>query len=175
MNVEHIDIFKTKFKKIKKEFKETKFKETKRKNKKITTQKVVGQQTLVDPLTGEVIDTIIVQKNVEQDYNFFKVWLLDLMNVLEIVGTKKIKVINYILDNMNTQDNVFVGTHQKIAKELNISRPIVSQTFKVLREKNIIKKINSGAYMLNPDILVKGKTGKRINLLIKYNKLEKEE
>lgn len=168
-NVEHIDIFKTKFEKIKE------FKETKRKNKKIKKQKIVGEEKFMNMETGEIIETVIVQKDIEQDYNFYKVWLLDLFNILELVGTKKMKVVNYILDNMNTQNNTFIGTHEKIAKELNISRPVVSQTFKALQEANLLRKIQSGVYMINPDIIVKGKTGKRINLLIKYNQIKKEE
>ncbi len=145
----------------------------KRNSTKIKRQKLIGTQKLINPETGEVVETVVVEKNVEQDFNFFKVWLLDLLGVLEVVGTKKMKVVNYILENMNTQENLFIGTHQEISKKLNISRPIVSQTFKLLIDSGLLIKRNNAVYMINPNILVKGSTGKRINLLIKYEEIKK--
>jgi len=149
-------------------------KETQKKSKKIKKQKIVGTQTLLNPNTGELIETTIIEKNIEQDFNFFKVWLLDLLNILELIGTKKMKVVNYILDNLDVKNNLFIGTHEEISKKLSVSRVVVSQTFKTLQESNFLIKKQNGVYMINPEILVKGKTGKRLNLLIKYNEIKKE-
>ena len=145
-----------------------------KKSKKIKKQKVIGKQNYINSATGEIIETLVVEKNIEQDFNFYKVWLLDLLNILELVGTKKMKVVNYIFENLNAQENLFIGTHEKVAKKLNISRPVVSQTFKILQDANLLIKINNGAYMLNPDIIIKGRTAKRLNLLIKYNNIKAE-
>lgn len=146
----------------------------KNRSKKTKLQQIIGKKNFIDEDTGEVIETIIVEKNVKQDYNFFKVWLLDLLNILEVVGTKKMKVVNYIFENLNTQENLFIGTHEEISKKLGVSRPVVSQTFKLLVDAGLMVKKQNGVYMLNPDIVVKGKTGKRINLLVKYKDIEKE-
>jgi len=143
-----------------------------KKSVKIKKQHIVGKQNYINSNTGEVIETLVVEKNVERDFNFFKVWLLDLLNILEVVGTKKMKVVNYIFENINTQENIFIGTHQEISKKLNISRPVVSQTFKLLIDSGLLIKRNNGVYMINPDIIVKGSTGKRIHLLVKYNEIK---
>jgi hypothetical protein len=145
-----------------------------KKTTKLKRQYIVGRKKLLDPETGELIDSQIIIKNVEQDFNFYKVWLLDLLNILEIVGNKKIKVIDYILRNMRKEDNSISVTHREIAKKTGVSLPIVTQTFKILQETNFLVKIRNGFYMLNPDLIVKGHTGKRINLLIKYNTIDKE-
>ena len=145
-----------------------------KKTTKIKKQKIIGKQKYINAETGEIIETTVVEKNVEQDFGWFKVWLLDLMNVLELVGTKKMKVVNYIFDNLNTQENLFIATHEEIAKKLGISRPVVSQTFKILLESNLLVKKMNGVYMLNPDIIAKGGTAKRASLLIKYNEIKTE-
>ena len=145
-----------------------------KKTTKIKKQKIIGKQKYINAETGEIIETTVVEKNVEQDFGWFKVWLLDLMNVLELVGTKKMKVVNYIFENLNTQENLFIATHEEIAKKLNVSRPVVSQTFKILIETNLLVKKMNGVYMLNPDIIAKGRTAKRASLLIKYNEIKTE-
>lgn len=145
-----------------------------KKTTKVKKQKIIGKQNYINTGTGEVIETVVVEKNIEQDFNFFKVWIMDLMNVLELVGSKKMKVVNHILDNLNVRENLFIGTHVEISKKLNISRPVVSQTFKILIDSNLLVKKNIGVYMLNPDIIIKGSTGKRLNLLIKYNELKND-
>jgi len=147
----------------------------KKKSVKLKKQKIIGTQKLLNPDTGEVIETVVIEKKVEQDFNFFKVWLLDLLNILEVVGTKKMKVVNYIFENFNTQENLFIGTHDEISKKLNISRPVVSQTFKLLIDSGLLIKRNNGVYMINPNIIVKGSTGKRMNLLVKYNEIKNKE
>jgi len=143
-----------------------------KKTTKLKKQKIIGKQNYINPTTGEVIETLVIEKNVERDFNFFKVWLLDLLNILEVVGTKKMKVVNYIFENINTQENLFIGTHAEISKKLNISRPVVSKTFKLLVDSGLLIKRNNGIYMINPDIVIKGNTGKRMNLLVKYNEIK---
>ena len=158
--------------KEKKYIEQHKEREKQKTKKKVKSQKIIGEKKYIDPTTGEVVVCEVIEKNVNQDFNFFKVWLMDLMNILEVVGTKKMKVVNYILDNLNTQENLFIGTHAEISKELKVSRVVVSQTFKLLIESGLLRKKNNGVYMLNPSIIVKGKSDKRLNLLIQYNKIE---
>jgi len=134
-------------------------------------QKIIGKEKFINVETGEIKECIVVEKNIEQDFNFFKVWLLDLVNILEIVGNKKIKVINYIFNNLNTQKNLFVGTQDQISKEIGVSRVVVNQTFKILIESGLLIKKNNAVYMINPNIIVKGNTNKRLSLLIEYNEI----
>ena len=146
----------------------------KRKTKTIKKQKIVGTETYINRNTGEIIEANVIEKSVEADYGFFKVWLLDLMNILELVGTKKMKVVNYIFENLKGSENLFIATHEEIAKKLKISRPVVSQTFKILLEANLLVKKQNGVYMINPDIIARVNNPKRMSLLIKYHEIKAE-
>ena len=146
----------------------------KKKSVKIKKQKIVGKETYINQETGEIKEMLVVDKYVEQDFNFHKIWLTDLLNIIEIIGTKKLKVIKYILNNMNTKDNTIYFTQRGLAKELGLSLQTINDTIKILIESNFMRKIQTGVYQINPDIVVKGSTGKRMNLLIQYKSLEKD-
>jgi hypothetical protein len=164
---------KTKLQEARKQDKINIVKHTQKKSKKIKKQKIIGTQKLLNPETGEIIETTIVEKNVEQDFNFFKVWLLDLLNIMELVGTKKMKVINYLFKIMNKKDNTISITYKEIQEKVGVSKPVVVETFKILLESNFLVKIRPSFYRINPDLLVQGNTGKRLGLTIIY-KEEKE-
>jgi hypothetical protein len=145
-----------------------------KKTKRVKHQKVIGKESYINQQTGEIIECIVVEKNIESDFNFHKVWITDLINILEIIGTKKLKIIKWLLDNFNDKDNTIFFTQQKLSKQLGISYTIVNQTIKLLLENDFLRKIQNGVYMINPNILVKGNTSKRMNLLVKYKEIDKE-
>ena len=146
-----------------------------KKTRKIKKQKIIGKENFINQETGEIIECVVIEKNVENDFNFHKVWLEDLIGILEIIGTKKLVIVKWILNNFNDKDNIVFFTQRKLVKELGISIKTINETIKLLLENNFMKKIQNGVYMINPDILVKGKTGKRMNLLIQYNNINGEE
>jgi len=146
-----------------------------KKSVKIKKQNIIGKETYIKQDTGEIKECIVVEKNIEQDFNFYKIWLMDLLGILDIVGNKKIKVINYLFEIMNPRDNTISITYKEVEKNTGVSYPIVVETFKILLDSNFLKKVRQSFYMINPDIIVKGRTGKRMNLLIQYNNITKEE
>ena len=134
--------------------------------------KIYGEKELIDPATGEVIKTTYIVKKYQGDFNFHKVWLADLLNVLEVVGNKKLKVIRWILSNINNKTNQVIGTHQKIAEKIGVSRVVVSQTFKLLQDADFLVKEQNGVYKINPLILVQGDNKKRQSILVEYKELK---
>ncbi len=78
-----------------------------------------------------------------------------LVSAIGIVGSKKTKVLLYIIKNKNI-DNQIIATQTQIAKMALVTRPTVSAVIDALTAAGYIKKINSGAYMLNPDVLAFG-------------------
>ena len=134
--------------------------------------KIYGEKELVDPATGEVIKTTYIVKKYKGDFNFHKVWLADLLNVLEVVGNKKLKVIRWILSNINNKTNQIIGTHQKISEKIGVSRVVVSQTFKLLQDADFLVKEQNGVYKINPLILVQGDNKKRQSILVEYKELK---
>ena len=133
------------------------------------TQVTVGKTTLVNPETGEYHEFTVVKKNISQDFNFHKIWLQDVLNVLDSFGNKKILVITYLLKNMRNEDNTVSGSYREFAKGCGVSLPTVSVVLNELLESDILKKIKLGTYQFNPSLIVKGNSDKRRNLLIQYH------
>ena len=136
-------------------------------NSKITK---IGTTEYINKDTGE-IETFNVIEEHDQDFNFEKIWLGHLLESLSVLGNAKIKVLNYLLANKNS-DNQIIGTQRVIAKGVGVSLPVVNETIQRLVEANAIKKVSSGVLMLNPEIIFKGKHKKRMNILLKYTKSE---
>ena len=149
--------------------KEVKLPQANKKSVKTKVQTFVGTQEYINPSTGEVMEFMVIDKNIERDFNFHKIWLQDVLNVLDSFGNKKILVLTYLLKIMRNEDNTFSGTYREIAKGIDVSVKTVNIVFNELLESNIIKKVSTATYRFNPDIIVKGKSEKRKNLLIRYN------
>ena len=123
--------------------------------------------------TGEVIETTEIVKFVEQDFNFHKVWLTDLMRIIELTGNKALKVLNYILGQMDNANRIIL-TYREIAQETKVSLFTVVKTLKILKDADFIRKEKNGVYMVNPNILAKGTHSRRLNLLVRYIQIPNE-
>jgi|TARA_R100000908_G_C3751224_1_gene145829 hypothetical protein len=136
-------------------------------------QVVVSQQEFINKETGE-LEKFNVVNQYDQDFNFEKLWLGHILDSLDIIGNKKIKVLNWLLANKNAQNQV-IGTQRKIAKSAQVSLQVVSNTMSMLIQSNLIKKVQDGVYMLNPEIIFKGKNSQRMNVLLRYNNINQIE
>jgi len=134
------------------------------------TQTLVGskRKVLQDLDTGEVISVDQITKRVYGTKNFIKVYLADLLQVLGLLESKPLDIFCYIVDNTNFSNNVFLGTYKKIAKDTGTSEPTIAKVMKKLQEGGYIKKIQSGAWLVNPSIMVKGNDFKQKGLIIQY-------
>lgn len=136
-------------------------------------QLTIGKQEYVNTNTGQV-ETFNVITERDSDFNFEKIWLSHLLEALDMIGNKKIHVLNYLLKNRDTKNQV-IATQRKIAKDLGIALKTVQSTMKTLQSSNAIKQVQQGVYMLNPDIVFKGGNKKRMNILLKYEQIEEHE
>ncbi len=145
-------------------------------NKKIKKKKqyIVGRQDYINALTGEIISCTVIEKEVKNDFNFHKIWLNDLMNILDLIGGKKLEILKYLLNKMSNVDNTIIARYDDIMQDLKVSRQTVSNTLKILREANFIKKVANGVYMVNPDIIIKGSGSKKDALMVKYIKIDEQ-
>lgn len=96
--------------------------------------------------------------------NFVKAYIKGLVMMLDVVGGGKLKVVNYLLDNLRLSDNKLVATTREIAETTGVSTKTVTETLKMLRKGNIIKR-RTGVLMLNPQILLRGDDEKHKYLL----------
>lgn len=138
---------------------------------KMKLQQVVGNKQMIDPNTGEVQDFTVIQKNVNQDYNFHKIWLEDLMNILNSMGNKKMTILTYLLRIMRNSDNSLNFTMRSLADDTGVSLQTCQNTIKELLEANVLKRDKrvQQLYTFNPDLIVKGGSNKRRRILIEYN------
>jgi DNA-binding Lrp family transcriptional regulator len=134
----------------------------------------IGEKKYIDPQTGEEIEVLIVKKNFNTDIGFWKVWLQDILAILDHFGNKKIKIVSYLLSKMRREDNSVTVTYNEITKNVGVSKPTVSAVIRELIEANIIKKIAPATYIFNPAIIVKGTSAKRMRLMVEYNTVDSQ-
>lgn len=128
--------------------------------------KVVGTQEYINPQTGE-IEVMQVMTVEERDFNFTKVWMRDFLQTLDIVSNKKMKVANWVIDNIN-YENMLVATYEKIAEATGVSFKTVLLTMQALKDADFLRQEATGVYIVNPNVIYKGKHSSRLNALTKY-------
>lgn len=140
--------------------------------KKTTSAKytTIAKKNYINEETGQIETFNIIEEN-SQDFNFQKIWLGHLLESLEIIGNKKIVVLNFLLKNKDSENRI-IGTQRAIAKAAGVSVPVVNETIKALVKINGIKQVQQGVLMLNPEIIFQGNHQKRMNILLKYTKVE---
>lgn len=134
--------------------------------------KIVGQQTFINQKTGDLVDMNVIEVE-ERDANFHKLWLGHIIQTLDIIGNKKIKVVNYIMENIN-KENLFIGTQRAIADEIKVSLFTVQETMKALQQSNFLATVQSGVYRINPDVIFKGGKNNRLDILLRYQSEKSE-
>lgn len=128
--------------------------------------KVVGNQQYINKETGEV-ENFNVIKMESRDFNFDKIWIAHILDSLEAIGNQKIKVMTELL-RLKNRDNLILATQSELVKSTGVSRPIISQTIKVLIESDFLQKVRNGLYRINPDHLFKGNQKNRMSILLEY-------
>ena len=141
--------------------------------KKQTTKKmrIVGTESYTNSKTGEIKEMQVIEMQ-DRDFNFEKIWIAHILESLEAVGNKKIKVLNTLLA-MKNRDNQIIATQRIIGERAKVSVPVVNETIKILMASDFLIKQAAGVYMINPDVIFKGGMSNRMNVLIEYKK-EKE-
>ena len=138
------------------------------------TQTLVGsrKRELIDVQTGEQIFVDQITKRVYGSKNFWKCYLMDFLTVLGIIDSKQLDIFIFIVENTNQSNNTFLGTYKHISKQTGCSSRTIAKIMKKLQENNFIRKIQNGAWLVNPNILMKGNATKRQILLSYYESEE---
>ncbi len=139
------------------------------------TQTLIGQQRkrLVDQDTGEVIEVDQITKRALGQKQFWKIYLMDFLQILGGFEYKQLDVLIYILENTGSANNTFIGTYRKVEKNVGVSYDTVRRTFKKLQEQkdgsgiSFLTKVSNGVYQVSPTIMMKGSEHKK-NLLLNY-------
>ena len=118
--------------------------------------------------TGEVtnITEILVTKT---DFNFDKVWTSQLAAILDLAGSKPIKILAWFIEGRD-HENMIIGTYAKIAEKVGCSVDSVKVTIKILLAEGVVSKVQTGVYRVNPDLVWKGGHGRRQAILLEYRR-----
>lgn len=145
------------------------------KTKKIEEQNLVRQKVYMNTETQEEEVFVEYHKGVSKNYDFHKIWLVDLLNLLDDEFSKgKHKVLHYILKNID-YNNQFYGTRNEIVKETKSSPNTVTATLKLLIKVDFLRKKGQSLYIVNPKYVFRGDAQKGNALLIKYHHLPSED
>lgn len=126
------------------------------------------KRRMIDANTGEEVYLDQINKISYGSKNFWKCYLMDFLTVLGIINSKQLDVFIFIVENTNPATNMFVGTYDHIAKQTHVSRPTIATIMKKLQEAGLIKKVQNGLWLVNPNLLMKGGEHKRQILLSYY-------
>src|SRR5699024_12845206 len=104
----------------------------------------------------EIVEVIEVDKLYRKQTfgNFVKAYIVQLISMLDMIGGKKLKIVNYILDNVHLSNKTMIATTREIAKATGTSLQTVITTRKIEEEENIIKR-KTGALMLKAELLMR--------------------
>lgn len=139
------------------------------------TQTLIGSQRkrLVDQDTGELIEVDQITKRALGQKQFWKIYLMDFLQVLGGFEYKQLDVLIYILEHTDASTNTFIGTYRSIAQKAGVSYETVARTITLLMGKTFLKKVQTGVYQVSPTIMMKGTEHKK-NLLLNYYNDEPE-
>lgn len=125
----------------------------------------------VDINTGEIIDqrsVVEFEKNVGgRDERFVVAYLAEIINLIDNLGNKKMKVVKYILQNMNKSNNTMFCTTRELSNKLKMSTTTVNSTLIALEKANIIKR-RTGGIMLSPHLLNCWSAQKEASMMVTY-------
>ncbi len=141
----------------------------------------IKQQTIVktnldewvNTRTGEVLQATEIIKPISRQ-GFMITYLNEIINLIDTLGTKKMQVVKYILENMSKSENILIITTRELAEKTNTSTRTVTETLKLLEDVNIIQR-RTGAIMISPKLIHKGSNNKEKALLTRFYDFDNKE
>lgn len=133
-----------------------------------------GTRRLRDEATGEIIETQFVERSVEPgDSGFHKLWLGQILDLIEEVGNAKMQVLRWMLSQADAHNQIRGGIRD-IAAGSGVSLGTVNTLLAALRAANVVTRDGRyGLWRLNPDVIFQGRHASRMNVLIQYREEKK--
>ena len=141
------------------------------------TQTLVGtkKRRLIDEDTGEKIEADQIFKRALGQRQFWKIYLIDFLQVLGVLDSKQIDILIYILEHTQAANNTFIGTYTKIQQAVGVAPATVAKVMTKLQEKKFIRKIQNGVWQVSEHIMMKGDENKKQLLISYYQENHKKE
>ena len=116
-------------------------------------------------ITGEVKEVDVLFKEIPRT-GFAITYLSTIIQMIESIGNKKMQVVKYILQNMDS-NNKLSETVREIAKGVGCSIQTVQETLALLQSVGIIAR-KTGTVMLSPKLVHKGNAKRERFLMTKF-------
>jgi DNA-binding transcriptional regulator YhcF (GntR family) len=134
--------------------------------------RVIGTEQYINCNTGELEDFNVISQE-EQDFDFDKFWISQVMFAIDEFGSKKMQLLLYLITKRERANNTVLKTVAEIAEETGINKNTIVSTLKILEKHQIIRR-KTGIIFISPDVIFRGGHAKRMNVLIQYRQVEQE-
>jgi len=124
------------------------------------------------PVTGEIKSVDVVVKEIPRS-GFAITYLSTIINMIESIGNKKMQVVKYILQNMDS-NNKLSETVREISKGSGCSLQTVQETLTLLENCGVVAR-KTGTVMLSPKLIHKGNAQKERYLMTKFFKIKSDD
>lgn len=119
--------------------------------------------------TGEVKEVDEFDVPLDSGRNGFMITYLGaVVSLIDKLGTKKMQVVKYILENMSKSENTLIITTAELAEKAKVSKPVVLETLQILEEAKLISR-RTGAIMLSAKLMHRGGESKERYLMTKFS------
>jgi DNA-binding Lrp family transcriptional regulator len=147
----------------------------KKNTKKSTSKKisVIGTEQYYNVATGNIEDFSVISQH-EQDFNFEKFWISQIMFAIDEFGSKKLDLLMHLIQTRDKGNNTVLKTVRELSKDTGISKDTVNATLQILERNGIIRR-KIGVIFISPDVIFKGGHNKRMNVLIQYRAVPSEQ
>ena len=116
--------------------------------------------------TGEILEASEILKPVGRN-GFMITYLTTIINLIDILGNKKMQVVKYLIANMDKSTNTIIITTKELAMKSKVSENTVIDTLKILDEAKITQR-RTGAIMINPNLVHRGNQNKEKALITRF-------
>lgn len=132
----------------------------------------IGKRVVRDMETGEVIELEYVEKKVSHSLKrgWRRVYMENFMELLSSLYSagRKIDVIEFILENLNSENQLTL-TQTQVIEKTGVSRPVVVETYKHLIEHDFMRK-QGAVYVVNPKyVCAFGSDKKNATIAVNYS------
>ena len=132
-----------------------------------------GKRRVKDLDSGEIFEIDYIKKTTDRRLKggWKRVYLGDFLEVLLEIGTTKIKVFEFVLNNVDTNNKLTMSILQ-VSEKVGISYKTTHETFKKLAEKGLIRKYGTAWVVMPSFVSTFGSDAKNARLLTEYSEAE---
>lgn len=132
-----------------------------------------GKRRVKDLDSGEIFEIDYIKKTTDRRLKggWKRVYLGDFLEILLEIGNTKIKVLEFVLNNVDSNNKLTMSVLQ-VSNKVGISYKTTHETFKRLAEKGLIKKIGTAWVVMPSFVSTFGSDAKNARLLTEYSDAE---